>query len=149
MSSPGFSFCRWTASDIAREAAAAIAAREAALLAVKNILTAERTFENTIAAMERAGEPYSDFCQIMQLLMGVHPDAGIRDAAQSASSFLDEAHVRMEHDRALYDAVIAWEATGERTRLIGADAKLADDMPPDFKRMGFNLPTSQFEEVQG
>jgi thimet oligopeptidase len=148
MSVPDLAFINWSASGIAREADAAIVAREAALSSIKEIPADGRTFANTLAALERAGEPFGQLEQTLQLLMNVHPNTDIREAAQEASARMDEADIRMEHDRELYDAVMAWERTGELKRLDGPDRKLADDMLRDLKRIGFGLPDEQFEELK-
>lgn len=144
----GFSWTTWGPADIATAAADAIAAREAALTAVKVIAATERTFANTIGALDRISGAYADVQQIVEFLMEVHPEAAVRGAAHTASETMNTANIAVAHDRGIWDAVQAWEATGQRQSLTGADRKLADDTLRDLRRTGFHLPEDVFAELR-
>lgn len=148
MTAMDWGWITWKPADTAAAAEAAIAAKRAAYMAVKVVPSGERTFENTIAALERAGDGASDTQQILQFLTSVHPDPVLRDAAQAAHDQMDEANVALIHDRGIWDAAQAWVATGELQRLTGPDRKLADDTLRDLRRVGFALPEDRFQELR-
>jgi len=144
----GFSWTTWGPADIGAAAADAIAAREAALSALKQIPAGERTFANTIGALDRAYGAHADVQQVVEFLMDVHPAAAVREAAHAAQARMDAATLAITHDRGLWEAVQAWEATGERPRLTGADRKLADDTLRDMRRVGFHLPDDALAKLR-
>src|SRR5688500_15817099 len=104
-------WAQWAPADIERAAADAIAAREAALRALKAVPAGDRTFDNTVAALERAGNSVADVQQTLQLLTNVHPDPAVRDAAQAAHDRMDDANVAVVHDRGIWEAVSQWAAS--------------------------------------
>jgi len=143
-----FAWTGWGPADIGTAAADAIAAREAALSAFKQLPAAERTFANTIGELDRITGTYADVQQAVEFLMDVHPDAQVRDAAHAAQGRMDAANIAVTHDRSIWDAVQAWEVTGEHARLTGADRKLADDTIRDLRRVGFHLPEEAFTRLR-
>ncbi len=146
MAIPDLSWVQWTPEQMEAAVTAALARKREGLDAVFAVPDAQRTFTNTIAAQEYAGDMISDVQQQLNLLADVHPDAAIRDAAQIATDRIDAELVGMEYDRRLWDAVQTWQERGER--LDPVDRKLADDMIRDMRRMGFSLLDEQFEELK-
>jgi oligopeptidase A len=145
---PDTTWVTWTLSDIERQATEAIAAKEAAIAAILALPANQRTFINTVSALEHSGDRMTDIQQILQFLTSTHPVASIRDAAQFAHDRMDAAGIRMTHDRRIWNALQEWLATGEQNRLDGASRKLADDTVRDMKRIGFALPEDQFNLLQ-
>ena len=143
-----FDWVRWTTDGITAAVNEALSGKRAMLDAVKAVPASERTFENTIGAMERSGDGIADVQQALELLVNVHPDASVRDAAQAAVDRITSEVVAMEFDRDLWRAVQEWLATGERERLTGPDRKLADDRIRDMKRMGFALDDAKFAKLK-
>lgn len=137
---------QWTPEQIKTVATEALARKRSGIDAVLAVPDDQRTFKNTIAALEYAGDALCDVQQQLELLLSVHPDAAIRDAAQHATDRIDEALVDMEYDRRVWAAVQAWQAHDEQLDPI--DRKLADDTIRDMRRMGFSLPDEQFEELK-
>ncbi len=121
--------------------------KRGALDAVIAITPDERTFANTIAALEYADDDIADLQQQLSLLLSVHPDETIRTAAQAGSDRIDAENVEMEYDRRLWTAVQAWTERGEQLNAI--DQKLADERVRDMRRMGFALPEEQFTALKG
>jgi thimet oligopeptidase len=140
------SWTQWTPEQIEAVATAALAHKRAGLDAVLAVPDDQRTFANTIAALERSSDTISDVQQQLELLLNVHPDAMVRDAAQRSVDCIEAALVDMEYDRRLWAAVQAWEATHEQLDPI--DRKLADDTLRDMRRMGFALSDADFAELK-
>src|SRR5258708_3282493 len=141
-----FSWIQWKPGDITAIADAALAHKKAAYEAVKAIPTRERTFANTIAALERASDGLGDVQRTLALILNVHPDAPLRKAAQKVDERIDHEDIAMEYDRDIWRAVQEWMAHGEL--LKSADQKLADDLIRDLRRTGFDLPDAQFTRLQ-
>lgn len=139
-----FEWVQWTTQDIDAAAQAAISTKRVRLEAVKAVPATERTFANTVGAMERSGDDVSDAIQVLDLLVNVHPDEDIRNAAQEAADRINAELIGLEFDRDLWRAMQEWIATGELERLTGPDRKLADDMHRDMRRMGFALDDTRF-----
>ena len=136
----------WTADEIDNHADAALASKRAGLDAVFSVPDDQRTFANTIAALEHADNTAADIQQELDLLVNVHPDAVIRDAARVAVDRIEAGTIEMEYDRRLWDAMQAWGAKKEP--LDSVDRKLADDILRYLRRMGFALPDEQFTELK-
>ncbi len=135
-----------TPSELDGAVTSLLAAKRSALDAVIAISAAERTFENTMAALEYAGDALSDVQQQLALLLAVHPDSVVREAAQAAVHRIEEANIAMEYDRRLWDVVQAFSERGEH--LDGPDEKLMRDTLRDMRRMGFALSDSDFAQLK-
>jgi thimet oligopeptidase len=123
-----------------------IARKRESLERVKAVPDGERTFANTVAAMEVAGYELDDLQQQLQVLAEVHPDAAIRDAAHATVNMLEDADIGLTYDRELWRALTAWEAHKEH--VTGADAKLAADLHREMRRMGFGLSDADFSKLK-
>lgn len=139
---PNLIWTSWTEDDISAQADDALASKRAGLDAVFAIPDDKRTFANTIAALEYADNHAADIQQQLDLLVNVHPNVAIRNAAHMAGDRIEEGTIEMEYDRRLWDAVQSWVATNET--LDPVDRKLADDILRDLRRMGFALSDDKF-----
>ena len=99
-----FPWTQWTPDDIGRQAEDAIAQKRDALVALKAVPATDRTFTNTIGALERASDTAADVEQTLQLLLNVHPDVAVRDAAQATCDWLEGQNVELDYDRDLWRA---------------------------------------------
>jgi thimet oligopeptidase len=139
----GFAWARWNSRDITKRASKVLAVKRKAHENIKRIPDGERTFENTVYAIEASNNGIRDLLGITEALLNLSPRAKIRRAAQDASIVVRRALVDLEYDRSLYRAFLACAA--KRERLAGADKKLLDDMRRDFRRMGLELPRAKQE----
>lgn len=137
---------RRSPDELAAAVGHALKIKRSALDDIIAVAPSARTFANTIAALERADGTMADIQQQIDLLISVHPDTGIREAAQKAAHRIDEENVKMAYDRRLWQAVQDWEKIKEP--LDAVDRKLADDTILDMKRMGFALPDAGFERLK-
>lgn len=131
-----FAWTKWTPTDIATIAKTVIDRKRTAYAAVKKIPAAQRTFENTVLAIEASDWGMADYFKIA-LLMYVSPLADVRAAAQQAMERVERRLVDFEYDEAVYRSLKEYAAKGDR--LFGPDKKLLDDMLRDFRRRGFEL----------
>ncbi|MFZ2957569.1 MAG: M3 family metallopeptidase [Candidatus Ozemobacteraceae bacterium] len=137
--------------DISAEAIAAVATEsrkilDAQLDTIVKLPNEQRTFENTVFALENALADYSDRANIPQFVGYVSADKIVRDAAsafeEQANSYLVEISTR----RDLYEAVKACEPL--MPKLSKDDAFLLKRTILDFERSGLKLPTAELAKYK-
>ncbi|MEX0917478.1 MAG: M3 family metallopeptidase [Candidatus Paceibacterota bacterium] len=106
--------------------------------AIKAIPKEERTFENTIEAVEYSSQGLPEKGSRIHLLSQVHPKRGTREAARKAEVKISSALIDLEYDVELYRAYREYAERGEV--LQGEEKKLFEDMGKGFRQMGFGLP---------
>jgi thimet oligopeptidase len=86
----------------------------------------------TVAAFDAAFAALGDAAARASLARNVHPDATLRDAAESAEQEVDALSTELTLDRALYDALAATDVSGEDA----PTRYLRDKSLRDFRRAG-------------
>ena len=136
-----FAWTKWTVADIDTAASRTVAEKKAALAAVKRIPALERTFANTVAAIDASDRCFGELLKV-SLLLNVSPDKDVRDAAQKAIERAEKQLVDLEYDRDVYRALKEYDSRrpirGEK--LTEVDRKLISDTLRDYRRRGFDLP---------
>lgn len=141
-----FGWVHWTPDFIEKVPGQIIEAKKKAYEAVKKIKPNERTFENTIWAIESSNYGFISDIHKIVLLMNVSVRQEVREAAKDAHSRIQQAMVEIEYDPELYRAFKEYAAKGEV--LEGPDKKLFDDMEKQFHRMGFELPPEDQQKLK-
>lgn len=141
-----FSWTAWKPEDIAALVPEIIAKKKAANEAVKKVADTERTFENTIYALEAADREVSVRMDPAIILLNASPDRAVRDAAKEAIDTLSREMIDLEYDEELYKAVKAYAEKKET--LAPEDARLLDDALRGYRRMGFELPAEKREVLK-
>jgi len=124
-----------------KAADSALEALKKGYTAVKNISDAERTFENTVLGIERAGYVLSDTMGKIDILLNASPKKSVRVAAANISTAISRRVVEIEYDPKLYAALKAYAAKKEK--LYGPSKLLFADMMKGYTRMGFDLPKAR------
>lgn len=106
--------------------------------AVKAIPHAERTFENTVVALEQAMEQLIAIWGELEFLMNVKPKEVDRTAAKAAIDYIQAQAIELAYDEEIYQAYAAVAA--KKPKLVAADKKLLTDSMREYRRMGFELP---------
>jgi len=136
-----FAWAKWDAMDFKRIATDIIRRKKEAYQAIKSIPKSERTFENTIYALEASDDQTSDEIQRIGLLKVVSPDSRLRvDAAKT----IDELHkqlIEIEFDPEIYSALK--EYARKKEVLVGPQKLLFTDMMKGYARMGLDLPPAK------
>lgn len=119
---------------------------EKALSAITAIPKANRTFENTVLAYNKAFEDYSEEFNTALFLAYVSPDKALRDAAgeleEKVSKFLIEVGTRKE----LYNAFK--EYVEVKPKLGAPEERLIEKMMLSFKDQGLTLPDAELEKFR-
>lgn len=141
-----FAWTQWDADAIKALAPDIIARKKERYAAVKAIPDAERTFENTVVAVETSNHGIAEKMHYIDALLKVSPDTGVRSAAQEALTEMQKQFIDIEYDEEIYRAFTVVEAKKEI--LAGEDKKLFSDLLRDYRRMGFALTAGEREKLK-
>ena len=120
-------------------------ARIAELLAVP---AGQRTFGNTVLAVEEARAAVSEARAAWCFLAAAYPDRALRETAREWGERLDKRKVGIDLDAQVYRAVGEYAASARATALSDIDARLLGDLLRDYRRSGFELPLAQRERIR-
>lgn len=121
--------------------AAQLAAADAAVAAIIAVPDAQRTYENTLLALDDVQARLYTDTAILQFLQYVSPDASIRAAGERATQEVTDYLIVMGKREDVYNAVNAYASTNPR--LEGAKARLLEFTLRDYRRAGMGLPKEQ------
>lgn len=111
-------------------------------------VTGPRTWENTMAPLDRISALLVRSYGTGPFMARAHPDKAVRDAAQQAEETLTKWETDLGFRRDLYEAVEAYAATDEAATLTGERARHLDHTRRDFRRAGHGLPEADRAELQ-
>lgn len=123
-----------------------VAKEQEELAAIKAIGASERTFENTIAALDGIQNDAHTVLLKIDFLMNVSPAPAVREAAKDANDTLAKALIESSYDEEIYHAVREYAERGEA--LKGPEQKLLADTLRAYRRMGFELSPEKRVEVK-
>lgn len=108
----------------------------------------ERTFENTIQALDTIGTNLGIVAHIAWTMQNVHPDEAMRVAAQEAMINIQNFSVdNISYNPKVYAAVK--EYAEKSAELLNAEeAKYLDETLEDFEKSGLNLPLEEQEVIK-
>lgn len=134
-----FAWTQWGVQDVLTASSTALTEIQQKIDDIINIPTNERTFENTLFALEVACTDFSLVESRIDFLLNVSPLKEIREQAQKVvetmqTSFLD----MVTYNEKLYTAIK--EYTERAVDLTGPSKKLVDDTVRGYVRLGFALP---------
>lgn len=141
-----FAWAKWGPKEILQNAKEVLREKKVAYEKIKKIPAKDRTFENTIYAIEASSCRLDDIGSQIGLLSEVSPDKKIREAAVKTVKLVDETIVDIEYDPAMYRAVK--EFVAKKEKVTGPDAKLLKDMIRDYRRMGFDLSLAKQHQLK-
>lgn len=127
----------------------AIARTNKAIEAIVAVPDKDRTFANTIGALDTLLADLEDSTSLFVFMSNVHPDASVREASQGAEEKLNNFAVDLGKREDLYRAVKAYAATSPA--LQGEQARLLAFVLRDYRRAGMDLPAekrSRLAEVE-
>ncbi|MFA6093311.1 MAG: M3 family metallopeptidase [Elusimicrobiota bacterium] len=119
---------------------------KAAVDAVVAIPAAERTFANTVKALENADAEFSAITLSGSLLSAVSPDKNLRRAADAVGRRSNRLSLDLSDRDDIYRAYKEYAAKGEK--LSGEDKKLLDEILRSYKRNGMELPLAERADLK-
>ena len=141
-----FKWVKWGGADFKRITADIVRRKRVAYAAIRAIPAAERTFENTVYALEASGDRASDELNRISLLKEVSPDPKVRAAASGVLESLQKRLVEIEFDPRMYAAMK--EYAKKKEKLKGPEKLLFEDLMKGYARMGFDLPKAKLAKLK-
>ena len=141
-----FAWVNWGAADFKRLTTDIVRRKKAAYAAIRAIPASERTFENTVYALEASDDQASDEISRIGLLKEVSPDPKVRAAAGKTLESLQKESVEIEFDPRMYTALKEYAAKKEK--LQGPEKLLFEDIMKGYARMGFDLPKVKLRKLK-
>lgn len=138
-----FDWYKLTPKQIEKIGKEAVTYKKAAYKTIKEILPENRTYENTLYALERGDGPAGEMLRKVALLGEVSPKEDIRTLVSKTLIDVSSQMVDIEYDRDLYIAMVEYHEgnfTDEKKKLKKEDIKLLEETIREYKRMGFDLP---------
>jgi len=108
----------------------------------------ERSFANTLLALEEATEHVGLASGAYAFMAYVSADDTLREAAREWDEKLDKYMVGLAFREDLYAATRAYAETDDAKGLSGEDARLLEFELRDYRRNGFELPAEQRQRVR-
>jgi thimet oligopeptidase len=139
-----FEWVAWKPKDFKNFPTKAIAELKRDYDVIKKILPTERTFENTICALEQSGRKFGQKIHYVGFLSEVSPHKPVREMAHKVAEEFSNLIVDAVYDEGIYTALCEYAAKKEK--LQGEDKVLFDDTMRTYRRMGFGL-SRQKQEV--
>lgn len=136
-----FEWVNWTPKDINRVVEEALKEKKSRYANIKSISKEDRTFANTVYALESSDYGAVEDMNKVYFLMNASPRKTVRTAAQIALNKFEKAMVDIEFDKDIYQAFKEYKP--KRGELKDPDKKLFDDMTRSYKRMGFELDAAK------
>ncbi len=141
-----FKWMNWGPADFKQVAAFVINRKIERYAKIRAIPASQRTFENTVYALEASDDDLSDDLSRIGLLKEVSTNQKIRIAAAKIAEVLHKKLVEIEYDPRMYAVLKEYEKKKEK--LHGPEKLLFEDMMKGYARMGFDLPKAKFAKLK-
>ena len=105
----------------------------------------QRTFENTLGALDDMMARLDEATLLAVFMSYVHPDAAIRDAAQGGEQLWSDWSIDFATNVDLYNAVKSYADTNPE--LSGERARMLEHTMRDYRRSGMSLSTEDREAL--
>lgn len=146
-----FAWVKMTPELMKKKADAYIIHKKKIYSEIKKILPENRTYFNTLYALERCDDSFDNFFSKMGFLSEVSPKKEVRDAAHAVATEMSQKLVDIEYDRDLFISLCEYyegNFRDEKKTLRKEDIKLLEETIREYKRMGFDLPTEKQKKLK-
>ena len=126
--------------------AAALQRADTAVEHIVDIADDQRTFDNTIRAIDDILARVDEETSMTQFLAYVSTEAVVREQGRLAEQAYENWMIDLSKQEDLYNAVAAYAAT--QPNLAGEDARLLEHMLRDYRRAGMDLPSAEREQLK-
>lgn len=146
-----FSWTSMSPAFMKKQSEAYIVHKKKVYSEIKKIHKKERSFLNTLYALERCDDKFASFFSKMGLLSEVSPKKEVRDMAHAVATEMSQKLVDIEYDRDLFLALCEYyegNYRGEKKNLRKEDIKLLEETMREYRRMGFGLPIEKQKKLK-
>jgi len=119
-----------------------------AIARIVAIPAGERTFANTLLALEEAGEMVAQVSGTYGFMAYVSDSEELRAAGRQCEETLEKYGIALSFREDLYNAVREFAATDEAKALTGENKRLLEFELRDYRRNGFELPSEERAKVR-
>ena len=137
-----------TTEDLAAACGAALQDCDARLGELVAVPAGQRTFVNTVLALEEARASVDAAMAAWCVLAEAYPDLSLQKCAREWGERLAKRTVGIELDEQVYRAVREYAESAEAAALTGTDARLLGHLLRDYRRSGTDLPDVERERVR-
>jgi len=109
----------------------------------------QRTFSNTMAALDELCDKLSEVVNVIYLLAYTHPDSDNRNTAQQVVVDIEKFMNALWLDEELYAAVKAYSQLEDAKHLSPNQARYLKETVQGFERNGFALPKEGRDQLKG
>jgi thimet oligopeptidase len=151
LSQKDFAWVKWTPTKMKQMAELAMGYKKETYRKVKEILPEERTFLNTMLALDMSEGPYTGVFHFINILGEVSPKKEVRDAVHEILIEASEKMVDIEYDRDLYISALEYYEgayTDEKKKLRKEDILLVEESMKGYKRAGFDKDEKTQKEIK-
>ena len=135
-----------TPAELTERVEAAFAAADVEIAKIVAINDQQRTYENTIGAIDDMMARLDSASNLAVFMAYVHPDAAIREAAQVGEQLWSDWSIDFSSNEDLYKAVKAFAET--KPDLQGEHARYLEHMMRDYRRAGMMLSSEDREQLK-
>jgi thimet oligopeptidase len=136
-----------TPEELTAKVEQAFANADIEIEAIIAVPTNQRTFDNTLGALDDMMARLDGASNLAVFMQYVHPDASIRDSAQDVGKLWSDWAIDFETNLDLYNAVKAFADTNPE--LIGEQARMLAHTMRDYRRSGMALSVEDRETLTG
>lgn len=115
---------------------------------IYGITTEQRSFENTMRALDNVYNDLMKVNEVISLLAYVHPDDKIRNQCLASTAEFGKFFNEISLSEELYSAVKSYSQSKEASELSGADKKYLKETIEEFERNGFALAKEKRDELK-
>ncbi|MEX2081630.1 MAG: M3 family metallopeptidase, partial [Dehalococcoidia bacterium] len=137
-----------TAADVERTCEEAMKRCSAAVDQIVAIPAGERTFANTMLALETATDHVAQAGGQYGFMAYVAEEEGLRETAREWEQRLDQYGIELAFREDLYGAVKEFSNTDEVAKLTGQPRRLVERALRDYRRIGFELAREERDLVR-
>jgi thimet oligopeptidase len=106
----------------------------------------QRTFENTVGALDEISVRLDDDTSLFIFMQNVSPDSAVRDQARAADEFVTNWAIALGKNEELYRAVKAYADT--KPTLSGEQKRFLEFTLRDYRRSGMELPKEKRDRLK-
>lgn len=137
-----------TAKNVTDATAESLTSGKEELSKIYTIKSEERTFENTVRALDDVYNNLLKVNEVVSLLAYVHPNDEIRNECLNSIGVFGKFFNEISLSDDLYGAIKDYSKSAEAQNLIGAEKKYLKETVEEFERNGFALPKEKRNELK-
>ncbi|MBI9055587.1 MAG: Zn-dependent oligopeptidase [Bacteroidales bacterium] len=137
-----------TAKNVTNATAESLTSGKEELSKIYTIKSEERTFENTVRALDDVYNNLLKVNEVVSLLAYVHPNDEIRNECLNSIGVFGKFFNEISLSDDLYGAIKDYSKSAEAQNLIGPEKKYLKETVEEFERNGFALPKEKRTELK-